>query len=94
MPELLFQIAIIITKIVVLTFIVVLPLVPLSVYFERRFSAVIQDRVGPNRVGIPLTLLGFKKDFHFFGLIQPIADGSPARGHQAKATSTNEAMAT
>ncbi|MES2477266.1 MAG: complex I subunit 1 family protein [Verrucomicrobiota bacterium] len=75
MPELLFQIAIIIVKIVVLTFMVVLPLVPLSVYFERRFSAVIQDRVGPNRVGIPLTLLGFKKDFHLFGLVQPIADG-------------------
>ncbi len=75
MPDIAFQIAIIITKIVVLTFIVVLPLVPLSVYFERRFSAVIQDRVGPNRVGIPLTLFGFKKDFHFFGLIQPIADG-------------------
>ena len=75
MPDLIFQIAIIITKIVILTFIVVLPLVPLSVYFERRFSAVIQDRVGPNRVGIPLTLFGFKKDFHFFGLIQPIADG-------------------
>jgi NADH:ubiquinone oxidoreductase subunit H len=75
MPELLFQIAIIVAKIVVLTFMVVLPLVPVSVYFERRFSAVIQDRVGPNRVGIPLTLLGFKKDFHLFGLIQPIADG-------------------
>ncbi len=75
MPDLLIQLAIIITKIVVLTFIVVLPLVPVSVYFERRFSAIIQDRVGPNRVGIPFTLLGFKKDFHFFGLIQPIADG-------------------
>jgi NADH-quinone oxidoreductase subunit H len=74
MPDLL-PIAIIITKIIVLTFMVVLPLVPVSVYFERRFSAIIQDRVGPNRVGIPLTLLGFKKDFHFFGLIQPIADG-------------------
>ena len=75
MPDLLIQLLIIITKIVVLTFVVVLPLVPISVYFERRFSAVIQDRVGPNRVGIPLTLLGFKKDFHFFGLIQPMADG-------------------
>ncbi|MEY4246160.1 MAG: hypothetical protein RLZZ245_3745 [Verrucomicrobiota bacterium] len=74
MPDL-FQIAIIITKIIILTFMVVLPLVPLSVYFERRFSAVIQDRVGPNRVGIPLTLFGFKKDFHLFGLIQPVADG-------------------
>jgi NADH-quinone oxidoreductase subunit H len=75
MPELLIQLAIIIVKIVALTFIVVLPLVPISVYFERRFSAIIQDRVGPNRVGIPLTLFGFKKDFHFFGLIQPMADG-------------------
>ncbi len=75
MPELLFQLAIIVVKIVVLTFIVVLPLVPLSVYFERRFSAIIQDRVGPNRVGIPFTLLGFKKDYSFFGLVQPIADG-------------------
>jgi len=67
--------AIIVVKIVFFTFLVVLPLVPLSVYFERRFSAIIQDRVGPNRVGIPLTLFGAKKDFHFFGLIQPIADG-------------------
>jgi NADH-quinone oxidoreductase subunit H len=73
--DLLIQLAIIIVKIIALTFIVVLPLVPVSVYFERRFSAIIQDRVGPNRVGIPLTLLGFKKDFHFFGLVQPMADG-------------------
>ncbi|MBC7981284.1 MAG: NADH-quinone oxidoreductase subunit H [Armatimonadetes bacterium] len=74
MPVLI-DLAIIITKIIAFTFLVVLPLVPLSVYFERRFSAIIQDRVGPNRVGIPLTLLGFKKDFHLWGLIQPIADG-------------------
>jgi len=68
----------IIAKIIGLTFLVVLPLVPVSVYLERRFAAVIQDRVGPNRVGIPLTLLGFKKDRQLFGiggLIQPIADG-------------------
>jgi NADH-quinone oxidoreductase subunit H len=69
------DIAIILAKIIGLTFVVVLPLVPLSVYFERRFSAIIQDRVGPNRVGIPLTLFGAKKDFHLFGLVQPIADG-------------------
>lgn len=65
----------IIIKIITLTFVVVLPLVPISVYFERRFCAIIQDRVGPNRVGIPFTLLGAKKDFSFFGLIQPMADG-------------------
>ncbi|MEK7950064.1 complex I subunit 1/NuoH family protein [Luteolibacter soli] len=66
---------IIVAKVIGLTFMVVLPLVPISVYFERRFSAIIQDRVGPNRVGVPLTLLGAKKDFSFFGLIQPMADG-------------------
>ena len=65
---------IILAKVIGLTFMVVLPLVPISVYFERRFSAIIQDRVGPNRVGVPLTLLGAKKDFSFFGLIQPMAD--------------------
>ncbi len=73
--DLFIQLAIILVKIIALTFLVVLPLVPVSVYFERRFSAIIQDRVGPNRVGIPLTLLGFKKDFHLFGLVQPMADG-------------------
>ena len=79
MPEVvtatLIDLAIIVTKIIAFTFMVVLPLVPISVYFERRFSAIIQDRVGPNRVGIPLTLFGAKKDFHLFGLVQPIADG-------------------
>ena len=66
---------IILAKVIGLTFMVVLPLVPVSVYFERRFSAIIQDRVGPNRVGMPFTLFGAKKDFSFFGLIQPMADG-------------------
>lgn len=75
MPELLISLLILVVKIVALTFMVVLPLVPISVYFERRFCAIIQDRVGPNRTGIPLTLLGFKKDFHLFGLVQPMADG-------------------
>ncbi|OYV03823.1 MAG: hydroxyacid dehydrogenase, partial [Verrucomicrobiales bacterium VVV1] len=73
-PDLL-SVLIILAKVIILTFVVVLPLVPISVYFERRFSAIIQDRVGPNRVGMPLTLLGMKKDFSFFGLIQPMADG-------------------
>ena len=65
-------------KIVFLTFLVILPLVSIAVYFERRISAVIQDRVGPNRVGVPLTLLGFKKDWQPFGiggLAQAAADG-------------------
>src|SRR6476659_11364685 len=59
-----------------LIFIVILPMVSYTVYAERRVSALIQDRVGPNRTGFPLTLLGFKKDYSPFlgGLGQPIAD--------------------
>ena len=70
--------AITLAKIIFLTFCVVLLLVPVSVYFERRFCAVIQDRVGPNRTGVPLTLFGFKKDCSVLGIggiTQPIADG-------------------
>ncbi len=63
-------------KTIFLIFLVVLPMVSYTVYAERRVSALIQDRVGPNRTGFPLTLLGFKKDFSPFlgGLGQPVAD--------------------
>ncbi|MCA9153395.1 MAG: NADH-quinone oxidoreductase subunit NuoH [Planctomycetales bacterium] len=39
------------------------------VLLERRMAAWVQDRVGPNRVGIPLTKI------RLFGLGQPLADG-------------------
>jgi NADH-quinone oxidoreductase subunit H len=63
-------------KTIFLIFLVVLPMVSYTVYAERRVSAAIQDRTGPNRTGFPLTLLGFKKDFSPFlgGLGQPVAD--------------------
>jgi NADH-quinone oxidoreductase subunit H len=63
-------------KAVFVIFCVVLPMVSYTVYAERRVSAAIQDRVGPNRTGFPTTLLGFKKDLQLFlgGLGQPIAD--------------------
>lgn len=53
---------------------IILGLVSYTVYAERKVCALIQDRVGPNRVGIPLTLLGLKNDLPILGLGQPIAD--------------------
>ena len=71
---------------VVLSLCIAVPLVPISVLIERRGAAVIQDRVGPNRVGIPFTLIGFLRKFFaligikkdgpaLFGLLQPAIDG-------------------
>lgn len=64
-------------KIVFFTFLLVLTLVAYSVYAERRFSAILQDRVGPNRTGIPLTIFGAEKDLQLpiGALTQPLADG-------------------
>jgi NADH-quinone oxidoreductase subunit H len=47
---------------------VILGLVSYTVYAERKVCAWIQDRVGPNRTGIPLTGIRIQ------GLGQPIAD--------------------
>lgn len=65
-----------IAKTLFLIFLVVLPMVSYTVYAERRVSALIQDRLGPNRTGFPTTLLGFKKDLQLWlgGLGQPVAD--------------------
>ncbi|MCP5536422.1 MAG: NADH-quinone oxidoreductase subunit H [Akkermansiaceae bacterium] len=78
MDPLLFLIISTAVKIIVFTFVCTLPIIAYSTYAERRVSSIIQDRVGPNRVGIPLTLFGCKKDIHFAGLLQPLADGLKA----------------
>ena len=46
----------------------ILGLVSYTVFAERKICAWIQDRIGPNRTGIPLT------KFRILGLGQPIAD--------------------
>lgn len=63
-------------KALFLIFLVILPLVSYTVYAERRVSALIQDRLGPNRVGFPTSILGFKNDLKLplGGLGQPVAD--------------------
>jgi NADH-quinone oxidoreductase subunit H len=48
-------------KILGILFVIILPMVSYTIYAERRVSAFIQDRVGPNRVGPA-------------GLFQPVAD--------------------
>src|SRR5438093_7210755 len=56
-----FFIATTLLKIIGMIFVVILPMVSYAVYADRRVSALIQDRLGPNRVGPA-------------GLLQPIAD--------------------
>ncbi|MEP7072517.1 MAG: NADH-quinone oxidoreductase subunit NuoH [Verrucomicrobiota bacterium] len=48
-------------KTIAVVFMIILPMVSYAVYAERRVSALIQDRLGPNRVGPA-------------GLLQPLAD--------------------
>src|SRR6201998_3268425 len=61
MTDMLLQLLLALIKAVGLVFVIILPMVSYTVYAERRVSAMIQDRLGPNRVGP-------------FGLFQPIAD--------------------
>jgi len=69
----------IVSTIVILIVIhMILGLVAYSTYLERKISAYIQDRVGPNRVGFDFGLPFLKnlfRGFGFWGLGQPLADG-------------------
>lgn len=59
---------------------IILQIAPLFVLLERKMAAWIQDRRGPNRVGVPSSiiggLLGLKwRDLRLSGLGQPFVDG-------------------
>ncbi len=60
--------------VMVLTF--VLTITPLLTWMERRQSAMMQDRVGPNRANIPLPMPGGGTlNLTVFGLLHAVADG-------------------
>lgn len=57
---------------------VILGIIPFLIYLERKISAYIQDRMGPNRTGFDLGLPVLKqlfRGFGFWGLGQSLADG-------------------
>src|ERR1700679_965970 len=45
------------------------------ILLERKTASWVQDRIGPNRVGLGFGIIPVLKDFHFCGLGQPLADG-------------------
>src|SRR6185436_12805571 len=45
------------------------------ILLERKTASWVQDRIGPNRVGLGFGIIPWLKDKHMFGLGQPLADG-------------------
>src|SRR4051812_16227596 len=45
------------------------------ILLERKTASWVQDRIGPNRVGLGFGIIPILKDMHMFGLGQPLADG-------------------
>lgn len=77
---------------IVICFAITILFIPICVYIERRVAAWIQDRVGPNRAGIPLSIfrrfgmksdLPFKKTLDYFGLPHDGQDRQPGAASSA-----------
>src|SRR3954449_8819417 len=54
---------------------IVLGSVAYLILLERKVASWVQDRLGPNRVGLGFGIIPWLKDKHMFGLGQPLADG-------------------
>ena len=53
----------------------ILGIVAYLILLERKVASWVQDRIGPNRVGLGFGIVPFLKDKKMFGLGQPLADG-------------------
>src|SRR5256884_763957 len=45
------------------------------ILLERKIASWVQDRIGPNRVGLGFGIIPGLKNMRMFGLGQPLADG-------------------
>jgi NADH-quinone oxidoreductase subunit H len=61
--------------IAVIAHFLVLGTVAYLILLERKVASWVQDRIGPNRVGLGFGILPVLKNMHMFGLGQPLADG-------------------
>src|SRR5688572_26457379 len=61
--------------ITVIVHLVVLGSVAYMILLERKVASWVQDRIGPNRVGLGFGIIPGLKDKHMYGLGQPLADG-------------------
>src|SRR6476620_1569043 len=53
----------------------ILGTVAYMILLERKIASWVQDRIGPNRVGLGFGIIPWLKDKKMFGLGQPLADG-------------------
>src|SRR5213082_1956295 len=61
--------------IAIIAHLTVLGTVAYLILLERKVASWVQDRLGPNRVGLGFGIIPWLKDKHMFGLGQPLADG-------------------
>jgi NADH-quinone oxidoreductase subunit H len=54
---------------------IVLGTVAYLILLERKIASWVQDRIGPNRTGLGFGIIPILKNFKFWGLGQPLADG-------------------